>query len=189
MKSGNVLLVIGLAIGLTIPAMGQHQHGTQQVKKRKSHDMSAMMGTPVFDRSVEGLRIKVWLIAQEAHKKMMSGQMKGEMKGDMKGMMHGEESKGDMHSMDHNPMSAMISGTHHIMVSLIDEKTKVEPDKAKVEVRIVAPSKRNSSTELSKMKGHFGGGITLDEKGEYTISLKIEERGITALQVFSYRVQ
>ena len=189
MKPRNILLAIGLAIGLTVPAWGQHEHAAQQAGKGKTHDMSAMMGTPAMDRSVEGLRIKVWLITQEAHKKMMSDQMKGEMQGDMKGMMHGKGSKGEMQSMDHSSKDAMMSGTHHIMVSLTDEKTKAETDTAKVAVQIVAPSKKSSTTELSKTKGHFGGGITLNEKGEYTIDLTIEEGGKTFAPEFHYKVE
>jgi hypothetical protein len=186
MKTRQTVILTALAIVLATTALAQHGHDAKKTGGMKSHSMTTMMGAPAFDRSVDSLRIQVWIITQEAHKRMMSEQMKGDMKGEMKGMMHGKEEQGEMHSMDHRSMDAMMSGTHHIMVSLTDEKTKVETDSAKVDVRTVSPSKKSSTTELSKMKGHLGGGIVLDEKGEYTLGLKIETGGRSITQEFRY---
>lgn len=189
METRKALLITTMLIALAVPALGQHEHSAQKTDEGKSHTTTAMMGTPAFDRSVDGLRIQVWVITQEAHKKMMDEKMKGDMKGGMMGMMHGTGDKGEMHSMDHDSMDEMMSGTHHIMVSLTDEKTKAEIDKAKIEVRITTPSKNDLTTKLSAMKGHFGGGATLNEKGEYTVNVIIEEGGKSSTQEFRYKVE
>jgi hypothetical protein len=37
----------------------------------KQHDMSKMMGKPTVNATVEGLHMKVWIMTQRQHKKMM----------------------------------------------------------------------------------------------------------------------
>lgn len=185
MQFRRTLISATLAFALSTTALAQHDHdgmkmGDMKMGDMKPHNMSAMMGTPAFDKSVDGLHIQVWIITQEAHKKIMNEQMKD--------MMHGKEEGEDMHSMDHKSMDAMMSGTHHIMVSLTDEKMKMPADSAKVEVRIDAPSKTSSTTALSQMKGHFGGGISLNEKGEYLVGLTIALGGKLIDQEFTYKV-
>ena len=58
MQSHRTLLIAALTIALAAPARRQHDHGAQKIDEAKSHMMSAMMGTPAFDRSVDGLKVE-----------------------------------------------------------------------------------------------------------------------------------
>jgi len=198
----------------------------------RQEKMSAMMGKPTFEKSVEGVQVRVWLITQDEHKKMMGtmmqdkkdssvgrGMMHGEMKhdmskmdhgmmrtmmqgkkdssmgghmmhGEMKGMDHGkmeEGTKPDMKDDEHNKMmEAMMAGTHHVMVTLTDEKLSQPVEKAKVTIEIVAPSEKSSSVDLSSMMNHYGGGLTLDEKGRYMIDVSFQSDNEVKHARFAY---
>lgn len=153
--------------------------------------MIQMMGKPTFNQSIDGMRVQVWLITQEEHKNMMKSMMKdssmgGDMKHDMGQMMHGGmKMEHGMQGMDmkhgesdHEAMmKEMMSGTHHIMAFLADEKTGSPVQSAAVEVELLSPSQKAGSVRLHTMKDHFGGGLNLDEKGEYVINVKINVAG------------
>lgn len=168
--------------------------------------MSAMMGKPTFEKSVEGVQVQVWLITQDEHKRTM-----GSMMGDKKdsstggGMMHGEM-KHDMNKMDHGMMGqemkhetdsaghmkrmeAMMAGTHHVMVTLTDEKSNQSMDKEKVTIKIGSPSGKSNNVELSSMMNHFGGGLTLGEKGTYSLNILIEDAQKTRTITVPYEVK
>ena len=181
MKTKSILLSTTLMIALAMPAVAQHEHNEQSKAKTKGHGMSSIMGEPKFDKSVNGVNMKVWLITQDEHKKMMK-----EMGHGMMGMSHGKESgrmehnmmsegmKHDTKGMDEETMEAMMAGTHHIMLVATDTTTKKPIDDASAKIVISSPSKKTSSVELKRMKDHFGAGLTLDEKGTYILNLRIE---------------
>jgi hypothetical protein len=88
---------------------------------------------------------------------------------DMEGMDH------SMKSGDHkSAMDAMMAGTHHIMVTLTDEKSKEEMSKAEVFVTATSPATKSSTITLSQMMNHFGGGLELDEKGVYAMKIAVK---------------
>lgn len=149
-------------------------------------DVSQNMGKATFEETVNGLHVKVWLITQEEHKKMMGSMMKDStmsgMKRDMGGMKQGDMKMDEgMKGMemrhgnmdDKDMMEKMMAGTHHIMVVATDAKTGALLKGAHLEVSTLSPTKKTESVRLGTMKDHFGGGITLDEKGEYSIGIKV----------------
>ena len=94
MKIKYAFLSTALTIALTLPLFGQHNHDDMTKTDMKKHDMSSMMGKPTVDATVEGLHMKVWLMTQKQHKKMM-------MDHDMMGMKHnGMEMKDTSMGMD-----------------------------------------------------------------------------------------
>ncbi|MCX6169978.1 MAG: hypothetical protein NTX65_11590 [Ignavibacteriales bacterium] len=122
MKLKYVFLSTILALALTAPLFGQHNDDDMTKKDMKKHEMSKMMGKPIVDATVEGLHMKVWLMTQKHHKKMMKEKMGKMMGDDMKGMKHdGMEMKDssmamrkDMMGMKHESMkmkdSSMAKG-------------------------------------------------------------------------------
>ncbi len=175
------------------------------------NDMSQTMGKPTFEQTVNGQNVRVWLITQEEHKKMMESMMKdssmsGE-KHEMGGMKHGDmdmkhdmkgmDMKHDMKGMDmkHSEMGdkemmeKMMSGTHHIMVVLTDEKSGEPVKNAVLEVTTLSPTKKASHSELKAMMGHFGGNLELGETGEYDVALAIKVGAGTSNVKFFYTVK
>ncbi len=154
------------------------------------NDMSQKMGKPTFEQLVSGLRVQVWLITQEEHKKMMDTMMKdssmGGEKHEMSGMKHGDMKMDQgMQGMDmkngemgdKGMMEAMMSGTHHIMTILAFDKSDDPVKGAAVEVAVLSPSQKTENVRLRAMKGHFGGGLNLNEKGDYVIDIKVNLAG------------
>lgn len=167
----------------------------KQVLKGEKSPVS-MMGKPTFEKSVDGVRLQLWLITQEDHKKMMQEHM-GEKKdkGEMKGMNHDAKDGKEMMGMKHDgkemsmeTMDAMIAGTHHVMLMATDEATKKEIENVKGEITLTSPSNKMSTVELTSMKNHFGGGLTLDEKGAYTLDVWVSSKQKTRTASFKYEV-
>jgi hypothetical protein len=137
----------------------------------KTHDMSVKMGKPTADATVGGLHIKVWLMTQTEHKEMMAG-MKHEGAG-MSGAMR----------------DSMMAGTHHIMLDVTDVSLGKEIANASAKVLVVSPTKKSSSVDLKSRMSHFGGALTLDEKGEYGFTVVVTDGGVSKTTKFQYAVK
>jgi len=187
-----VLLPIALTVILTLPILGQNTHGDATKTHMKHHHMSKMMGKPTVDATVEELHMKVWLMTQKYHKKMMK-----EMKHD--GMRINDTSMAmnkDMKKMNHDGMEmdkatkeAMMAGTHCIMLDVTDATNGKEITNGTAKVTIVSPSKMTSSFALKSMMSHFGIGLPLKEKGEYQFSVSVTVGGASKTKNFEYTVK
>jgi hypothetical protein len=205
MKIKYVFLSTALSVALTLPLFGQHNHDDMTKADMKKHDMSSMMGKPTVDATVEGLHMKVWLMTQKQHKKMMKGKMGHMMMGkDMKKMNDddmgmkdtsmgmGKDMKGMKHEgmgMSKAMMDSMMAGTHCIMLDVSDAATKKGISDANAKVMFVSPSKKHSSVDLKPMMSHFGGALTLDEKGKYDIVVNVSVNGVLSTKEFQYKVK
>jgi hypothetical protein len=192
---------------LALPVFGQHNHDDTTKTDMMKHDMSSMMGKPTVDAAVEGLHIKVWLMTQKEHKEMMErgmGQMMmhGEKQGamiqpDMKGMKDTSMAAGkEMQVMKHDNMGtnkammdSMMAGTHHVGLEVTDATNGKEVGNARAKLLIISPSKKPSSVELKPMMSHFGGALTLDEKGEYLFTVDVNIGGVSKTARFQYVVK
>ena len=175
------------------PQCGMKLEKKESVSDQKEK-MAKMMGKPTYEQSTEGLKVQVWLITQDEHKEMMAKRMKdgkgdmGGMKHDMMqgnkdstkpGMMHhdmmGKESKHDMKEGEPmTMMKGMMEGTHHVMVSVLEEKTKKAITDANVQFVATAPSGKTSTVNLVGMVDHFGGGVAIEEKGKYNLTVAVK---------------
>ena len=154
--------------------------GMKLVKKTAAeHSPETMMGKPTLEKSVKGINVQVWLMSQEEHKKMMKERMGEHGK---LGMKHDKEMNKEM-------MDAMMAGTHHVMVMATDEATKKAVDDAAIKVAVTSPSNKSSVAELKGMMNHFGGGLTLDEKGTYTLDVSVGINEKTRSANFKYDVK
>ncbi len=192
-KPGLTVLSACLTFALTLPVFAQGAPDAMGGSGMKPHDMSAKMGTPTVDATVEGLNIKVWLISQVQHKEMMKPQPSMMMK-------HGEQdtskaSATEVQGMKHEGMemdmatkASMTSGTHHIGVEIADVKSGKAPEKSGVSLLIESPSKKSSTVDLKPAMGHFGSGLALDEKGAYKFTLTVLSAGVSRSTKFDYTV-
>ena len=151
-----------------------------ELKKRgsdKKDHMMAMMGNPTIEKSVDGLKFQVWIQTQDDHKKMMAEKM-GKMMG-----------KHMMKEMDGNTMSKMMSGTHHVSVKIINEKTGKEVGTT-LEMQSVSPTQKSASITMIERHKHFGYGISLDEKGKYQLTAIVTMKDNKSSKVqFNYEVK
>jgi hypothetical protein len=186
------LLSMALAVLLTLPILGQNTHCDTTKTDMKHHHISKMMGKPAVDATVEGLHMKVWLMTQKHHKKMMK-EMKHNgmrMKDTSMAMDDGmKKMKHDGMEMDKAMKEAMMAGTHCIMLNVTDVSSGKNIDDATAKVTIVSPSKMTSSFDLKSMMSHFGTGISLKEKGEYHFSVSVTVDGVSKTKDFEYTVK
>jgi predicted nucleic acid-binding Zn-ribbon protein len=218
MKTTHALLATVLAIALTLPVFGQETRGEKAGTEMRHRDMSSMLGKPTVDATVEGLHMKIWLMTQKQHKELMKGRMgqmmmRGEEGGamgrmgmkdtsmgmgkEMKGMKDtsmgmGKEMKGMKHDgmgMNKAMMDSMMAGTHHIMLEVTDVSLGKEIADASAKVLIVSPSKYNATVDLKPMRGHFGGALTLSEKGKYQIAVSVNVNGVSKTKEFEYSMK
>lgn len=179
---------------------------TLEKKSGAQESISEMMGKPTFEQSFEGMKVQVWLMTQEEHKKMMKQHMdesstetqthplnEEDLVRMMKDVDHGQKEKGMMHdSKDEKHdkiMQAMMAGTHHVMVQLLDEENRKEIGEGEVRLQFVSPSEQISTTTLTGMMQHFCGGLSLDENGTYKFLMLIEVDGKTYSAKFDYEVK
>lgn len=187
-----------LALALTLPTFAQNtpMHDTIPKPGMKQHDMLSMMGKPTFEAKSGDLLFSIWITTQEDHKKMMAemsekgmdkdmGSMKDKEKGmdkdmDMTGMkdMGMKKDTSSMKDkgmgMDNATKETMMAGTHHMMVEVKNTVKGKETNAVSAKVEIVSPTNKNSSVDLkTSMMNHFWSGITLDEKGEYQLTVSV----------------
>jgi hypothetical protein len=186
------LLSIALIFVLTLPILGQNTHCDTTKTDMKHRHMSKMMGKPAVDATVDGLHMKVWLITQKHHKKMMKEMKHDGMRMKDTCMAMNKDMKKTKHAgmeMDKATMEAMVAGTHCIMLNVTDAANGKEITNATAKVTIVSPSKMTSSFDLKSMMSHFGIGVPLKEKGEYQFSVSVTVGGVSKTKDFEYRVK
>jgi hypothetical protein len=83
----------------------------------------------------------------------------------------------------------MMAGTHHIMVTVTDEKSKEEMNKAEAFVTATSPAKKSSTITLSQMMNHLGGALELEEKGVYAMKIAVKAGDKHYEAQFSYEVK
>lgn len=177
-----------------------------KLQKVTATEEKSEMGSPLYDKTIDGLQTRVWVVTQEEHKRMMSSMMKdpaksGEMKdgmkqgemGDMKGMDHskmGKDMKAGAKEADHSKMmESMMAGTHHVMVKVLDVKTGKAVSESHSMIAVTAPSGKSSTIQLAEMMGHFGGGASLTEKGTHKFALSFKAGEKTQNSQFEYEVK
>ena len=92
-------------------------------------------------------------------------------------------------SMNKAMMNSMAAGTHHIVVDATEIASGKEIADASAKVLLESPSKKSSSVNLTPMMQHFGGALTLNEKGEYRFTVNVSVGGVTKTTQFQYAVK
>jgi hypothetical protein len=142
---------------------GQTKYKVKMENIIKRNDISSAMGKPVYESTVDSLKTKVWILSQKKYKEIMKTKM-GKMMGKMK-----EKNM----VMDKATKEAMMAGTHYFIFDVTNITNGKEIADTSAKVEIVSPSKKISSVNLQPMMNHFGGGVSLDEKGEYLFTINL----------------
>jgi hypothetical protein len=180
MKTKYVLFSTVLTIALALVLFGQNKNDNMSKADMKKHDILNMMGKPIVNVTVEGLNMKVWLMTQKQHKRIMKEEMERMGMSKMKDTSMG---------MDKATKEAMMAGTHHFMLYITDSTSGKEITDATAKILIEYPSKKNSSFELKPVMGHFGRGLTLNKKGKYNFKIVVVTGGVPKAKQFNYTVK
>ncbi len=178
MKTKYLLLSAIMVIVLTITMFGQTTHKAKAKTIIKKNDVSSVMGKPIFESNVDSLNTKVWILTQKKYKGMMTTTM-GKKMGKMDNNM----------AMDKETKAAVLTGTHYFIFDVTNITTGKQFADTSAKVAIVSPSKKMLSVNLQPMMNHFGGGVTLDEKGEYLFTINLNVGAGYKTSQFKYRIR
>jgi hypothetical protein len=179
-KIKYTLIPAVLIIVLALIVVGKNNHGGTTKTDMKKHNILSMMVKPIVDAKVEGLYMKVRLMTQKQHKRIMKEEMERMAISKMKDTSLG---------IDKATKKAMMIGTHYIMLEITDSTSGKDITDATAKVLIEYPSKKNWSNDLKPMMGHFGNGLTLNEKGEYKFKVVVIVNGVPKSKQFNYTVK
>jgi hypothetical protein len=143
---------------------GQDKSKAETKTITKQNDISNVLGTPIYESTIDSLNTKVWIVTQQKYKEMMKTKT-GEAMG---------EKKDTSMKMDKETKNEMVNGTHYFIFDVTNITNRKEVADTSAKVEIVSPSKKNSSVNLQPMMNHFGGGVLLDEKGEYLFTINLD---------------
>jgi hypothetical protein len=163
MKTKYIFLSTILTMVLTLTLSGQTTDTVKTKASIKQNDISNVLGKPVFESIVDSLNTKVWILTQNQYKKIVKTKMGETM----------DEMKDTTKEMDKATEEALLEGTHYFIFDVTHILTEKEVADTSAKVEIVSPSKKISSVRLQPMINHFGGGVMLDEKGEYLFTINL----------------
>jgi len=118
--------------------------------------------TPTFEATTAGIHLKVWITitAEQINENDMSS---------AKATKNASQSK-----------------TYHIMVELKNAGSVKDVTEATATLMLVSPTSKNTSVELKPMMKQFGSDFTLDEKGEYELTVNVNAGGVTSSTPFKF---
>jgi hypothetical protein len=171
MKTKIAIIAIAMSLGM-IRATGQ------SVPEEYPLGMSniSIASPPTFETTTSGLDIKVWVMTQAEHQKMMEG-----MDNEGSTYKEGKENKPE-------GKKTSMSGTHHIKVVITDAQSGDVRNGISAKVEITPPSKKTSWIDLKNMSDHYGSDLSLKEKGAYMFTIKLDDNGTPKTTQFKYTV-
>lgn len=178
MKTKYLLFSTILLFVFTVNLFGQNSHTSKTKTVKTENDISNVLGKPIFESTVDSLNTKVWIITQKKYKGMMKTKV-GKMMGKMDNKM----------AMDKETKAAVLTGTHYFIFDVTNITSGKQFADSSAKVEIVSASKKISSVHLQPMMNHFGGGVTLDEKGEYLFTINLNVGMGYKTSQFKYKVR
>lgn len=180
MKSKYVLLTATiLVIVLALTAFGQTKHNVKKKAVIKKNDISHVLGKPVYESTVDSLITKVWIITRKQYRKTTKTRIGKAM----------NKMKDKTQKMDKETKEAIMTGTHYFILDVTNINTGKQVADSSAKVEIVSPSKKMASVIFQPMENHFGGGVTLDEKGEYLFTINLNIGGSYQTSQFKHKIK
>jgi hypothetical protein len=179
MKTKYSFLSTILIIQFSLSMFGQT---TTEVKTKTTtlqNEISDALGKPVFESIVDTLNTKVWIITQNQYKEIMKTKMGETM----------DEMKDTTMPTTKATEKALSEGTHYFIFDVTNITTGIEIADTSAKVAIVSPSEKTFSVNLQPMMSHFGGGISLDEKGEYLFTINLNVGSGYKTSQFKYKLR
>lgn len=116
---------------------------------------------PTFEATTAGIQMKVWIMITAGVTKVT-----------------------DMSSAKATS-TAPKGNTYHVMVELKKADGKVLTD-VNASMMAVSPAGKNTSVELKPMMEQYGSDFTLDEKGEYQLTIQLNVGGVPNSTQFKF---
>jgi hypothetical protein len=144
---------------------------------------TAMLGEPTFTKTSDGLNFKVWIIPQKDSVKLAERTMDEIESSDVLNKDTSVTKRMGIGSMGG---ADALEATHHIMLEISDAVDNKKLENAQPELVVVTPSHQSTTVELESMMDHFGGNLSLKEKGQYELSTIVTVDGTAKTVKFPF---
>jgi hypothetical protein len=181
MKTNKLFVAILVSVMFSLLGTAQRNRDNASQDRKESGRLADKMEKPTFEESVDGIRVRLWLMTPAEHKRMMAAQAedtKSHRMDEMSRRATGKEMKDETKGAGlQEVLEAMMARTQQVIVTLTEEKTNALLSNREISIEMFSPTGRSRSTDLVPMMNHFGGGLTLVEKGRYlfTVTIKTEK--------------
>jgi hypothetical protein len=162
MKSRLAIIGTVLIFALALPVFAQVNRDNLASADIKKGIIEDQQVTPTFEATTAGIHLKVWIT-------IGSEQIK----------------ENDMSSAKATK-DATPAKTYHIMVELKNASSGKEQTEATASLMVVSPTNKSASFELKPMMKQLGSDFTLDEKGEYELTINVNAGGVTSATPFKF---
>ena len=179
MKTKFLFAAAMIIISSTIFIYGQTTHKAKKNTVIKKYNISREMGKPVFESTIDSLNTKVWILTQKKQRAIMNT-YRGKMMSKM---------KSDSTIINKTIKEIILSGTHCIILDVTNISNGKEVADTSAKVEVVSPSKKISSVNFIPMMSYFGGGVTLDEKGDYLFTINLNVGAGYKTTQFKYKLR
>jgi hypothetical protein len=154
--------------------------------------ISNIMGRAAVDTTIEGVRIRCWVISQHHHGALMekrSDRILMGMDADPTDTVTVKDPTMVHVEMGKETTALMTAGTHHVLLNVTDSVSGNEIVNTSAKLLMVTPSGKESSVSLKQMMNNFGMGITMTEKGWHHLTLDVNANGFSRIEHFNYRIK
>jgi hypothetical protein len=142
-----------------------------------------LLGEPTFEKTSDGLNIKVWIVPQKDSVKLAE-RTREEI--ESSGVFNKDTSSSGRRGIGSMGGGEPLAATHQIMLEISDAVDNKKLENVTPEVVVVTPSHQSTTVELESMMDHFGGNLTLKEKGQYELSTIVMVDGIAKTVKFPF---
>ena len=157
-----------------------------QVPKEHNLDDKAqttLLGEPTFTKTSDGLNFKVWIIPQKDSVKLAE-RTSDEIENSS--VLNKDTSVTRKMGIGSMGAGEALEGTHQIMLEVSDAVDNKKLENVTPEVVVVSPSHQSTTVELESMMDHFGGNLSLKEKGQYELSTIVTVDGTAKTVKFPF---
>lgn len=190
----SVILLWMVIISADRPLGMAGSHNTMKRSETALIDVATLLGSTRVDTTMDGLRIRLWVITQRRHREIMR-----ERSGSISlGMGPVTDPNVPVPALDPTKVNTvmkpstkklMMAGTHHVLLNVADSVSGSEVVNTSATLLVRSPGGKRSLLELRRMMGHFGIGVSMAERGTYQLTIDVNANGISHVDAFTFTVE
>jgi hypothetical protein len=185
MKTKYVFLTTVLTVLLTMPMIGQYGN-TDDTLQKGSKNSGMSMAKPVYESTIQGTHLKVWVMTQAEHMKMMGSKTMKDSSGMDRLGTDMDSKSGSMGMNQNNSGGVTGTATHHIRIEATDETSGQMQNNITGTIQVTSPSMKTASVDIQSEPNHYAADVNLSEKGQYQFTLNLTVDGTSKTAQFQY---
>lgn len=179
MKTKYSLITTTILLISALTMCGQTPQAKKSKPLIKNNDISSVLTTPDYESTVDSLKTKVWIITLKKYKELVKTATGKTM----------SKPKNSNIEVGKTNQDAIIAGTHCLIFDVTNFKSGKELADTSAKVEISSPTKKVTSVHLQPLMSYFGGGIMLNERGQYLFTINLNIGSGYKTTQFKYKVR